>query len=130
VFAQLTPDAAASHNMHVVDLVHPSFSQHVDLTHGDSAALDFVQIRIVQVANPQRIGVLFEVAFLPDGGSRIRLGGFSLFPPDNPGQFIVATQHQVRASGWIVLSLHTAQPVSTSTPLTIGIGSIMLIKSR
>jgi hypothetical protein len=116
--------------MHVIDLAHPSFAQHVDLTDNDLATFDFVQIRIVQVINPQRIGVLFDVAFLADGGSRVRLGSFSLFPPDNPGQFIVATQHRVRSSGSIVVSLHTAQPVDASAPLTIGIGSVALIKSR
>jgi hypothetical protein len=128
--AQAPPDASGSRSMHVIDLAHPSFAQHVDPTNGDPEVFDFVQIRIVQVVNPQRIGVLFEVAFLADGGSRVRLGSFSLFPPDNPGQFIVATQHRVRSSGSIIVSLHTAQPVEASTPLTIGIGSIALIKSR
>jgi hypothetical protein len=116
--------------MHVIDLAHPSFAQHVDLTDNDPATFDFVQIRIVQVTNPQRIGVLFEVDFLADGGPSVRLGSFSLFPPDNPGQFIVATQHRVRSSGSIVVSLRTAQPVDASTPLAIGIGSVVLIKSR
>jgi hypothetical protein len=116
--------------MHVIDLAHPSFAQHVDLTDGDPGTFDFVQIRIVQVVNPQRIGVLFEVAFLADDGSRARLGSFSLFPPDNPGQFIVATQHRVRSTGSIVVSLRTAQPTDATTPLTIGIGSVALIKSR
>ena len=116
--------------MHVIDLAHPSFAQHVDPKDNDPTAFDFVQIRIIQVTNPQRIGVLFEVAFVPDGGSSVHLGSFSLFPPDNPGQFIVATQHRVRSSGSIVVSLHTAQPVDASTSLAIGIGSIGLIKSR
>jgi len=116
--------------VHVVDLAHPTFTQHVDLTVSDPETFDFVQIHIVQVVNPQRIGVLFEVAFLADDGTRVRLGSFSLFPPDNPGQFIVATQHRVRSKGSIVVSLHTAQPIDASTPLSIGIGSVALIKSR
>jgi hypothetical protein len=130
VLAESPPDTPGSRPVHVIDLAHPSFTQRVDLTEGDPAVFDFVQIRIVQVVNPQRIGVLFEVAFLADDGSRVRLGSFSLFPPDNPGQFIVATQHRVRSTGSIVVSLHTAQPIDASTPLTIGIGSLALIKSR
>jgi hypothetical protein len=130
VFAESPPDAPGSRPLQVIDLAHPSFTQRVDLTQGDPAVSDFVQIRIVQVINPQHIGVLFEVAFLADDGSRARLGSFSLFPPDNPGQFIVATQHRVRSAGSIVVSLHTAQPVDASTPLTIGIGSVVLMKSR
>ncbi|MGC1521308.1 MAG: hypothetical protein WA803_07185, partial [Steroidobacteraceae bacterium] len=109
---------------------HPSVAQHVELTDSDATTFDFVQVRIAHVVNPQRIGVLFEVAFLADGGSRVRLGSFSLFPPDNPGQFIVATQHRVRSSGSIIVSLHTAQPADASTPLSIDIGSIELIRSR
>lgn len=116
--------------MHLIDLAHPSVAQHVDLTDSDPRTFDFVQIRIVHVVNPQRIGLLFEVAFLPDGGSRLRLGSFSLYPPDNPGQFIVATQHRVRSPGSIVVSLRTAQPVDAATRLTIAIGSIELIRSR
>jgi hypothetical protein len=130
VLAESPPDTPGSRPVHVIDLAHPSFTQRVDLTDGDPEAFDFVQIRIVRVVNPQRVGVLFAVDFLADSGSRVRLGSFSLFPPDNPGQFIVATQHHVRSSGSIVLSLHTAQPVDASTPLTIGIGSVALIRSR
>jgi hypothetical protein len=130
VLAQSPPDAGESRPVQVIDLAHPSFAQPVNLADSDLAAFDFVQIRIVQVTNPQRVGVLFEVDFLPDGGSRVRLGSFSLFPPDNPGQFIVATQHRVRSPGSIVVSLHTAQPVDPSTPLAIGVGSVALIKSR
>jgi hypothetical protein len=128
--AQSPPDVSESRPMHVIDLAHPNFAQHVDFTDSDSKEFDFVQIRIIQVTNPQRIAVLFEVAFLVDGGSSVRLGSFSLFPPDNPGQFIVATQHRVRSPGSILVSLHTAQPIDASTPLAVGIGSIALIKSR
>jgi hypothetical protein len=130
VLAQSPPAASESGPVHVVDLAHPSFAQHVDLSDGDLKTFDFVQVRIVQVINPQRIGVLFEVAFLADDGSHTRLGSFSLFPPDNPGQFIVATQHRVRSTGSIVVSLHTAQPIDASTPLAISISSVALTKSR
>jgi hypothetical protein len=116
--------------MQVIDLAHPSVTQHVDPTDSGGGQSDFVQIRILQVVNPQRIGVLFEVTFVPDSGLPVRLGSFSLFPPDNPGRFIVATQHRVRSAGSIVVSLQTVQPVDASTPLAIGLGSIALIGSR
>ena len=114
----------------MIDLAHPSFAQPVEVSDSDAALPDFVQVRIVQVVNPRRIGVLFEVTFVPDSGSPVRLGSFSLFPPDNPGRFIVATQHRVRSAGSIVVSLRTVQPVDAATPLAIGIGSIALIRSR
>jgi hypothetical protein len=123
-------DASGSGPLHVIDLAHPSFAQPVEVSDSDAALPDFVQVRIVQVVNPRRIGVLFEVTFVPDSGSPVRLGSFSLFPPDNPGRFIVATQHRVRSAGSIVVSLRTVQPVDASTPLAIGIGSIALIRSR
>jgi hypothetical protein len=128
--AQSPPADSGSRAVHVIDLAHPSFAQHVVLTGGDARTFDFVQIRIVHIVNPRHIGVLFEVAFLPDGGSRVLLGSFSLYPPDNPGHFIVAAQHRVRSSGSIVVSLLTVQPVDASTPLAIGIGSVELIRSR
>jgi hypothetical protein len=128
--AESPPDASGSRPMHVIDLSHPSFAEHVDLHDSDGGVSDFVEVRIVQVDNPRRIGVLFEVSFVPDSGTPVRLGSFSLFPPDNPGRFIVATQHRVRSAGSIVVSLRTVQPIDDSTPLAIGVGSIALIRSR
>ena len=129
VLAQTPPDPSEVRPALVIDLTHTSVTQHVDSSGTDPARLRYVQIKINSVVNPKHIGLLFEVAFLPDSGSRVHLGSFSLYPPDHPGTFIVATQHRVRSSGSIVVSLHTVPVVSTTTPLSIGIASIAVIKS-
>lgn len=129
VLAQTSPDPSQAQPALVIDLAHPSVEQHVDLSGTDPALSRFVQIHIDSVVNPKHIGVLFEVAFLPDGGSRVHLGSFSLYPPDHPGTFIVATQHRVRSSGSIIISLSTVPKVDATTPLSIGIANVALIRS-
>lgn len=127
--AQTLPDPSEVRPALVIDLAHPSVTQHMDLSGTDPTLFRFVQIQIDPVVNPKHIGVLFEVAFLPDSGSPVHLGSFSLYPPDHPGTFIVATQHRVRSSGSIVVTLHTVPKVDTTTPLSMGIARIALIKS-
>ncbi|HEX6660342.1 MAG TPA: hypothetical protein VF067_00515 [Sphingomicrobium sp.] len=65
----------------------------------------FVIARIEDVTNPKRVPLTFAVAFRPSGGQTIELGSFSLYPPDNPGRFIVATQGKVEAKGELLLTL-------------------------
>jgi hypothetical protein len=129
VFAQASPDPAEVRPALVMDLAHTSVEEHVDLPGTGPALSRFVQIHIDSVVNPKHVGVLLEVAFLPDGGSRVHLGSFSLYPPDHPGTFIVATQHRVRSSGSIIISLSTVPKVDATTPLSIGIASVALIRS-
>jgi hypothetical protein len=119
---------AQAHTALVIDLAHTSVAQHMDLSEAESAPYHYVQIKIDPVVNPNHIGVLFDVAFLPDSGSRVHLGSFSLYPPDHPGTFIVPTQQRVRSSGSIVVSLHTVPVVTVTAPLSIGVASIALIK--
>jgi hypothetical protein len=108
----------------VLDLAHPHFSQRIDEEH--PAAFEFVRLIVAKVENPKRIGLIFEVAFIPDGGTRVPLGGFSLFPPDNPGSFIVSTRHLIHSPGSIEVSLHTATHVDPDTPLSIKMGTVTL----
>ena len=112
----------------VLDLEHPQLSQRIDNT--DSATFEFVRITVAGVTNPKRVGLLFVVAFIPDGGTGVQLGGFSLFPPDNPGAFIVSTRHLIHSAGVVVVTMHTATPVESGTSLLVTMGAIRLAHSR
>ena len=123
-----TVQSAAEMSSRVLDLAHPQLSQRID--NANSAAFDFVRFTVAQVNNPKRVGLIFGVAFIPDGGARVQLGGFSLYPPDNPGSFIVSTRHRVNSPGFIVVSLHTATPVDSGTQLSVTMGPIRLTHGR
>ena len=87
-----------------IDSDHPSIS--IPLASlAQSEGQRFVAVEVREVINPSRVPLTFEVAFRPVRGDPVRLGEFSLFPPDNPGRFIVATQGRVAAPGSIVVSL-------------------------
>jgi hypothetical protein len=119
----------ASADMQMMDVAHPQLVHHVDDATGKLAMIDFVQVCVVEVINPQRIGVFFVVDFQPDGGkSLLHLGSFSLYPADHPGTFIVATKRQLTSAGSIVLSLRTTVARDPSAPLSVTVGAVTLIK--
>ena len=65
----------------------------------------FVEVEVVKVVNPKLHPITFEVHYESTGRERVFLGTFSLFPADNPGKFIVATQGKVKGKGNLILSL-------------------------
>jgi hypothetical protein len=91
-----------------------------------AAAGKFVQVEIVDVDNPKRIRHVFEVHYEPPEGESVLLGTFSLFPPDRPGTFIVATEGRVRPEGTILLSLKPLDEVSGEDRLRIGMRPLRL----
>ena len=75
---------------------------------GDAKTLEsykFVRITVSNVTNPHLVKTSFEVWFQPDGGDQQLLGSFGLYPPNNPGTFLVATQGHVTQSGRLSVTL-------------------------
>ena len=88
-----------------LDLQNPEIKQKILPDDGDPAKARFVQVEVIKITNPQKRPAEFQVSYQPNGGEKILLGGFSLYPPDNPGKFIVPTQGKVKAEGTLILSL-------------------------
>lgn len=65
----------------------------------------FVQVEVVEVKNPKNLTATFKVEYQTKDQEKIFLGTFSLYPSDNPGKFIVATQGRLRNEGAVVLTL-------------------------
>ena len=86
----------------------------------------FVEVVVVEVVNPKQHAVRFEVHYRPAKGETIFLGTFSLFPADNPGKFIVATQGKLRSEGELILSLVLPEDVSASDALRITTNNMTL----
>lgn len=94
----LAPEALSS-----IDVQHPELVQ--PIAPGDDVASKFVQVEVVEVSNPARYALVFEVHYAPPDGPRLHLGDFSLYPADNPGRFLVPTQGKVRNDGALVLRM-------------------------
>lgn len=86
---------------------------------------DFIAVEVREVVNPARVPLTFEVSFAPAQGEAVRLGEFSLFPADNPGRFIVATQGRVRGDGVIIVSLPSGDRAAAEG-VRVGIASVSL----
>jgi hypothetical protein len=89
-----------------ISLEHPHLQQKINVEDdGDPLQARFVQVEVINVKNPQKRPAQFEVHYQPADGEKILLGGFSLYPPDNPGKFIVPTQGKVKRDGMLILTL-------------------------
>jgi hypothetical protein len=86
-------------------LASRSVAQQIDPGIASPHAVKFVQFEVADVINPDKIPLAFYVHYRPLRGEESFLGTFSLFPPDNPGKFIVATQGRLEPGGTIVVSL-------------------------
>lgn len=110
--------------MQYLDSAHPSIVQPVAAI--ASAAHYFVRVEVVKVENPGKYAVSCNVDFRDADGKSVQLGTFSLFPPDNPGTFIVPVQGKVRAGGSLVVSLVMVDTPAAGATVRLGIGRISL----
>jgi hypothetical protein len=88
----------------------------------------FVQIEIAEVLNPEKIPLSFAVHSQSPEGEKSLLGTFSLFPPDNPGGFIIATQGKLQTGGVIIVDLIPLQAFEAHHDIQVRIHRISLIE--
>lgn len=112
-----------------LDLQNPEIRQKI-VAEGDATKARFVQVEIVTITNPKKHPAQFEVHYQPNGGERILLGAFSLFPPDNPGKFIVPTQGRVKADGALILSLVKSEQTAAGEILKVSIKPMKFVNER
>jgi hypothetical protein len=109
--ADETSSAAEREESFNLDLANRSVTKPIGAELADVAPARFVEIDIADVVNPKRIRLTFEVHYQPGNGEKLLLGSFALYPPDNPGKFIVATGGRLRSGGAIVLSMQVLDEV-------------------
>ena len=88
----------------------------------------FVQVEVTEVENRKKLPLSFEVRYQAKDNSRIYLGSFALFPADNPGKFIVATQGKVKGDGAIVLTMVISEKVDAEDVVRVAIKKIRLVR--
>lgn len=111
-----------------LDLKNPSIVQPFDAKGDTFEGARFVQVEVVEVVNPKRHPVSFQLHYQVKPGEKIYLGSFGLYPADNPGKFIVATQGKLKNEGAIVLSLVVPETVASTDTLKVGVRKIRLVK--
>jgi hypothetical protein len=109
-----------------LDLERRSLSQAIGPEVLEPQAKRFVEIEIVEVFNPDRIRIAFEVHYQGENGEKVLLGTFGLFPPDRRGRFIVATRGRLRSGGVIILSLQVLDKVGPEDEVRVRVGPIGL----
>jgi len=87
----------------------------------------FIQVKIKSVINPSKISLSFNVYRLPITGKKSFVGTFSLFPSDNPGNFIVATQGKFKIDDQVEVALDVIDAIDKNINLQITIDSISMI---
>ncbi len=129
-----TPNSPSSQNeksdqaVHSLDLQNPEITQKILPDDGDPATARFVQVEVVKVTNPQKRPAEFQVHYQPNDGEKILLGGFSLYPSDNPGKFIVPTQGKVKPEGKLILSLVKSDRVVAGDEVKVDVRPMKLVK--
>lgn len=111
-----------------LDLSKPSLRQAIDPKETGHEQYKFVQVEVLEVTNPQKRSLTFEVRYESGGGATSYLGSFSLYPSDNPGKFIVATLGRLRDEGAIVLSMVTPDKTDSGETIRVAVRKVKFLK--
>jgi hypothetical protein len=91
-----------------------------------SAGNKFVLVNIDSVINPNSIPLAFMLHYRKPGEKDFYLGSFALYPPDNPGRFIVPTQGKLSEEGEIVLTMVPLQDQNAATSVRVQVNDVIL----
>ena len=98
---------------------------------GDSSAIaaaKFVAINVSEVTNPGKLSLTFEVHYQPERGESALLGTVTLFPADNPGQFIIATGGRLRMNGALTVTLVSPDSGAKRDAVRVSVRPLTLVR--
>lgn len=120
-----TPENKALYRL---DVKNPTLVQAVEPSdHAQDGK--FVQVEVVEVKNPKNLVATFKVEYQTKDNQRVFLGTFTLYPSDNPGKFIVATQGKLRNEGAVVLTLVLPAEVKSDDVLSVAVKRMRFLGS-
>ncbi|HEV7745273.1 MAG TPA: hypothetical protein VGO56_09795 [Pyrinomonadaceae bacterium] len=114
--------------LYYLDLDKPSIVQPI-APNDNAEGSRFVKVEVTEVVNQKKHPVAFEVYYQAKTNERIYLGSFGLFPSDNPGKFIVATQGKLKNEGAIVLTLVKPAKVDPGDLLKVAVKKISFVNN-
>lgn len=116
--------------LYYLDIDKPSIVQPLEPSNMErGGAYKFVQVEVAKVVNPKKYPLTFQVHYQLNSEVKTYLGSFSLYPADNPGTFIVATQGKLKNEGAIVLSLVIPDKVDAGDTIRVAVKKIKLRKA-
>jgi hypothetical protein len=118
----------AAPNGYLLDLASPQAVKTVGPDVSAPREIKFVQVEVDQVSNPGQTPLSFHLDYQPKEGEKSFLGTFSLFPPDNPGTFIVATRGELRSGGTVIVTLVPLEPVNKKEEIRVHLKHISFIR--
>lgn len=119
---------ASADTLYYLDITKPSFEQPIDIGVEAKETAKFVQVEVTHVTNPRKHPLTFEVRYRSRDNVTTFLGGFSLYPSDNPGKFLVATQGKVKDAGTIIVAMVTPDTTDSTDVIKVSIKSPRLLK--
>jgi hypothetical protein len=115
--------------LYYLDLNKPSIVQPIDPKLQSVEGYKFVQVEVAEVVNPKKYPLAFKVYYQTGADEKLYLGSFGLYPSDNPGKFIVATQGKLKKEGAIILTLEIPDNVAASDTIKVGVKKIKLVNA-
>ena len=122
-------NSVTEEKLYYLDLNTPEIVQPIEARDWLVEKPKFVEVEVVEVVNPKRYPVSFQVYYRSPNAD-VYLGSFGLFPADNPGKFIVATQNKVKNEGAIALHFVRPANVAANDTIRVGIRRIKLVSDR
>lgn len=119
--------AVRDDKLYYLDLKKPTIVQPIERKSESVESCKFVQVEVAEVVNPKKHPVAFQVYYQTSSNERVFLGSFGLYPSDNPGKFIVATQGKLKSEGAIVLSLEIPDNLDAADTLKVGVKKLRLV---
>lgn len=116
----------AEEAVHHLDLAAPSATRVIGPDVAEPRARKLVQIEVTAVDNPERVPIGLDVIRRGPSGEETRLGSVSLFPPDNPGTFVVATGGRLGAGDVVEIRLVVLGDAPADAPIRVDLGPIVL----
>ncbi|HTG17776.1 MAG TPA: hypothetical protein VK747_21190 [Blastocatellia bacterium] len=118
----------SSDTLYYLDINKPSIRQALDPRTVGPGPYKFVQVEVAEVVNPKKHPLTFEVRYQSKSDVTAYLGSFSLYPSDNPGKFIVATQGKVKDDGAIILSFETPDKTDNRDTIRVTVKRLQLLR--
>ena len=122
------PTAVDRDEIHYLDPDHRSLVQPLAGEIENAAKVKFVQVEVVEVVNPRRIALVFELHYEREGEQPLHLGDFTLYPADRPGRFIIPTQGKLKPAGAVVLTMTSPEKIERGDPVRASVKRLRFLQ--
>lgn len=103
-----------------------TYLQAISPQENDIRQSKFLKIEVVEVYNPKLHPISVDVSHVENDKQGF-LGSFSLYPPDNAGYFLIATQGKLSSKGKILISLVLPETIQKTDTMSLTLKKISFL---